>query len=673
VIKYSNRNTIIVGDLVGSGKSYYVLAIIAINPIVKNIPYDVVKCRYTGYDYDNCSCHKSLLDDENTNQNFVNIANDNYFTETYDLSKSHRFNKQSTTLIFDKDVIFFNSNLIIVPYSIINQWISYISQQTTLTFIKIKSKENIKSLGSTKDGIINSLNSVEIILLSSTMYADFFTYLMSFGIDQKNKEVENSECTFPYDFINKFKNELINFVDEIKKSPNIDKELMKKRCKKLLELNEHENINALSSFMSPTTNIVVSGYAFQRKIIDEIDSIKIKNYFTFYGKWNWYVTSSIENLLNPENAKCSKDVRTEIKETIGYQYVSCLTNFVINNRQFIKYSENLTVPKYVYVSIETPKYIDILYNYLPKNVINCLNASNIIDAVQLIGCQYTTNKNLVDIIKKKMDADLQSYNQNLIQARQKLVYLTTAKNELKNKQDKIESDRIELASVRSKCSSAKKSIITINDHIQKITSDIVGIETKMNNVEKTNCQICLESIKNLSLSPCCNSNFCLGCICKYLDENLNKCPICAQHIKPQQLISVVNSDVIDECNTKIGYLTNKILTNKDKRFLLFTDYENTFDSIINNFKRNDISFAKVSGSSSHIEKVLKDFTDKKYQVLLLNAQYFGTGLNIQMADEIILYHRMTSDKETQIIGRAQRIGRETRLTVNYLCYNNEMY
>ena len=58
-------------------------------------------------------------------------------------------------------------------------------------------------------------------------------------------------------------------------------------------------------------------------------------------------------------------------------------------------------------------------------------------------------------------------------------------------------------------------------------------------------------------------------------------------------------------------------------------------------------------------------------MLLLNAKYCGAGLNLQCTDEIIIFHRMCKDLENQVIGRAQRIGRDSRLKVNYLCYDNE--
>jgi hypothetical protein len=56
---------------------------------------------------------------------------------------------------------------------------------------------------------------------------------------------------------------------------------------------------------------------------------------------------------------------------------------------------------------------------------------------------------------------------------------------------------------------------------------------------------------------------------------------------------------------------------------------------------------------------------------MLNAQYFGAGMNLQMTTDLVIYHRFSNEMEEQIIGRAQRLGRKTPLNVYYLLHNNE--
>ncbi len=58
---------------------------------------------------------------------------------------------------------------------------------------------------------------------------------------------------------------------------------------------------------------------------------------------------------------------------------------------------------------------------------------------------------------------------------------------------------------------------------------------------------------------------------------------------------------------------------------------------------------------------------------MLNAKFFGAGMNLQMTTDIIMYHRFTDEMEEQIVGRAQRLGRDINSTLNvyYLVHDNE--
>ena len=69
--------------------------------------------------------------------------------------------------------------------------------------------------------------------------------------------------------------------------------------------------------------------------------------------------------------------------------------------------------------------------------------------------------------------------------------------------------------------------------------------------------------------------------------------------------------------------------------------------------------------------MLTDFENGSTKVIMLNATNFGAGMNLQMATDVVIYHRFTSEMEEQVIGRAQRLGRTTPLNVHYLIHANE--
>ena len=57
---------------------------------------------------------------------------------------------------------------------------------------------------------------------------------------------------------------------------------------------------------------------------------------------------------------------------------------------------------------------------------------------------------------------------------------------------------------------------------------------------------------------------------------------------------------------------------------------------------------------------------------MLNTNYYGTGLNLENTTDLIFYHKMSSDMEKQVIGRAQRVGRTSVLNIHYLYQDNEI-
>ena len=46
-------------------------------------------------------------------------------------------------------------------------------------------------------------------------------------------------------------------------------------------------------------------------------------------------------------------------------------------------------------------------------------------------------------------------------------------------------------------------------------------------------------------------------------------------------------------------------------------------------------------------------------------------MNLENSSDIIFVHKMNKDMEKQVIGRAQRLGRKSKLNIIYLLYENE--
>jgi SNF2 family DNA or RNA helicase len=112
--------------------------------------------------------------------------------------------------------------------------------------------------------------------------------------------------------------------------------------------------------------------------------------------------------------------------------------------------------------------------------------------------------------------------------------------------------------------------------------------------------------------------------------------------------------------------------NPIKKYLIFTEYESALNSKITNIlDKWGLTYGRIRGTSATITKMIQDYKTGNINTLLINSKYFGSGINLENTTDIIIIHKMQSDIEMQVIGRAQRYGRIGNLRVWKLYYLNE--
>jgi len=108
----------------------------------------------------------------------------------------------------------------------------------------------------------------------------------------------------------------------------------------------------------------------------------------------------------------------------------------------------------------------------------------------------------------------------------------------------------------------------------------------------------------------------------------------------------------------------KNCVDSNRKVIVFSSYDETFDVIRHDLDEYKIDFAELSGQRSVRESKLEQFMCGKIKVIFLNSRFNGAGINLQNVDEIIMYHRMGEMLKTQVMGRALRIGRRDELIVH---------
>lgn len=372
-----------------------------------------------------------------------------------------------------------------------------------------------------------------------------------------------------------------------------------------------------------------------RIILDEVISIKLPSDLEFNCNFLWFITAT------PSGLKYIK--RTYIRLLINSINMYTIENIIIkNNDNFVDESMKLPNINQIVIKCFTPRELYIIKNYVDIDIINMINAGNIQDAAIKLNCNIETSEHILEILTKKIKKDI--YNKKI---------------ELEYEEKRIPDD------IRIHQEKIKK----IQEKINSLEIQLNSIEEKISKFKDDSCPICYEDFTEPFMLSCCNNLFCLRCI-----TSCNKCPLCREIIKMNEGVLITNNNIIVKNKnlcSKIDNLITLLLKKKNGKFLIFSNYDRTFDNIYDKLNENKIKFSRLIGSNIVIKNTIKQFESGNIQVLLLNATNYGSGLNLQMATDIIIYHELDQELETQVIGRAQRLGRTISLNVYYLLYDNE--
>lgn len=120
---------------------------------------------------------------------------------------------------------------------------------------------------------------------------------------------------------------------------------------------------------------------------------------------------------------------------------------------------------------------------------------------------------------------------------------------------------------------------------------------------------------------------------------------------------------------------NEILDSIDKndKIIIFSSYIQVFTEIINILNDKDRDYIEID--TADIEqltiKIDKFKNNPNCNILMAESSTHGAGLNLEFTDKIIILHQMSDELKCQLISRAQRPGRKSKLEVYQLLHLNE--
>jgi hypothetical protein len=376
---------------------------------------------------------------------------------------------------------------------------------------------------------------------------------------------------------------------------------------------------------------------FKRFVMDEADSVHLPGFRLPHATFYWLITATPSTLVMRQSA--TVDLRSL---------------FALSSMHEVRLIQVASDPAFVQASLQLPDVVQhtirvrrnsintVLRDLVPEQVMTAIEANDFRSAVALLGADAVTDEeHLVSAVISRYKREVEELEKryaeapvNLLDSLQKRIVETNAK------------------------------IASIAERIRSTECCPIGL-----------CDLTPDTIR--AVVPCCQNVFLFENLMTAL-KRTQKCPICRTDIVPRNLVVInpkggastptpppatsVEDTVYTSGSGAFQAIVDTILARKrDARMLVFSEYEMyRYTSIL---AQRGITNKVIQGSTDHINSTLRKFASGEVQVLMMNASHFGAGINLQMADHIIVLHRMDPGKYTQLVGRGQRPGRAGPLTV----------
>jgi hypothetical protein len=385
-------------------------------------------------------------------------------------------------------------------------------------------------------------------------------------------------------------------------------------------------------------------YAWKRLIFDEPTAVHIPKMTTIQAGFYWFITATYNALIQMvyTHRHFLRDMFSCMGRDIFHRII------VKNPDDFVKSSFKMPETHFKEYKCINPAIIGVIQNAVEPHILEMINAGDIKGAAEALGCTKSDTKNLVEVVKNKK------------------------KHILKEAELKIE-----LYKNDSKYKKELENWIKRREEIQKVISDL---EEKFKNCLKGECPICRCDLESPVMTPCCNQIFCGGCVFEWLKKNTT-CPLCRSCLRQKDVIYVNEGEESDEKKSitqeikddspkskpdTIVKIIKSNIKKENSRFIIFSSYDESFYQIRKALDEAKINCIEIKGTKEVKTKRLSKYKSGEEKVIFLNSHYNGAGINLEMTTDIILYHEMNNDLKTQIIGRANRMGRKYDLSVHTL-------
>lgn len=398
----------------------------------------------------------------------------------------------------------------------------------------------------------------------------------------------------------------------------------------------------------------------RRLIFDEADTIPLECQHLVPSHFTWCVTASVESLLVCDvnnmswysaneyrhymkgiNSRAIREMWKALQETRcnGLR----LALIVRSTEQFLKESLGMEEPTSTFVACTSPAGARVLHGLIDEKMMQALSTDDL-----PLALSYVQHKGDSDNIAASLT---NSWRQNLADIRLTLTQLQH------NASPHLES--------------FKKSLVRQAEALEK------WIATVKERVESDNlCPVCYEQPRNKCVMQCCSATYCFECAANWVSRN-GKCGSCRRPATTNTMHVITDSQPAcdpvrdpvrpkkESCVTLVQALLQK---DPAARVLVCCSNWNVFDDMRELYR---YGVCVMKGSGATINKAITRFEKGICRIMCVASDCYSSGVNLPMVTDVILFNRMSAATEKQVIGRAQRPGRTSRLNVWYLVQHLE--
>lgn len=422
----------------------------------------------------------------------------------------------------------------------------------------------------------------------------------------------------------------------------------------------------------------ISGTPFANKLSSFINLMSYNTSYLSHNFSSLHTDNLIELGLDSDIIKkCNFLFRRNTKESIKDE---CQGNILKEQVNLLEFTEQERSIYDGYVQGARSNYYDFLIklcchpelnNDTKEMIKNCKTFD------EIHKCMVDYNKNLLDKESnriKNTESDIMYYESEINKFIQPY---TNSDVEL------IEPLRVKLNTSRRQLTISKKTYQEISRTYNYLR---VSVGTLKNTSEEITCPICLDDIdeSNLTITKC-GHKFCWDCIYEthQVQKQTNiakiKCPTCNTlmnntelYLLSQQLKNSLGQSDLQKIienvkSTKIGNIIYFLKTSiqKDDKVILFSQWDELLHKVGGILSEQGLRIMYCSGSVYQRKKAIDSFCkDPNINLILLSSRNAASGINLTIANKIILLEPIYGAKdyrqniEEQAIGRADRLGQK---------------